>query len=291
MPIAIAVLYNLAHPYWDTLKRQLAEKRVSSLTILHAPNLVTHPIGIIVLLSLGLFALPVDPLFYLSWFVMIILASFSMVLNIWGLLRTQFFGAQILGRLGFLMNTVAAIILLGERVSSIQILALVLATLAILLFAWPKRIKGTSRIWVRGVLCIILSLLIGAFSTILYKLAALHTPTYETFLTGRFVADLLDWTVVWIIGLVFVNKVNPVKELRHIIQLSEGKIMVLGVAVSSLVSSWLIYELPVSTFAVLGTLTIPSAYLWSHFKYSEEISPRIWIGALISLAAIILFLY
>ena len=291
MLIVLAAAYNLALPYWDTLKRQLAEKRISSLTINHAPNLVTHPIGITVLIFLGIFSLPADPVFYLAWSGMIVIASFSLVLNIWGLLKTQFFGAQILGRLGFLTSTLVAIVLLDERVSSVQVIALMVAFAAVLLFAWPKRMKGTSFTWDTGILFILLSLIIGAFSTVLYKLAALHAPSYQTFLTGRFVADLIGWTLIWFIGIATVSRLNPLLELGRCIKAPEGRLMILGVAASSLLSSWLIYELPVVTFAMLGTLTIPSAYLWSRFKYNEAITLRMWAGTVLSLAAIVLFLY
>ncbi len=291
MLIVLATLYNLTLPYWDTLKKELAQRNISSLTILHAPNLLIHPFGIAALLILGLFTLPQDPIFYLSWFGMIGIASFSLVLNLWGLLHTQFFGAQVLGRLGFLADSLAAIVFLGERVTTLQTLALACAALAIFLFAWPKRTKNKAIIWDRGVFYILLALTIDAFSNILYKFAALHTLSYESFLTGRFIGDLIGWTIVWLIGVILISKLNPLKELGRCIDTFKGWVMIVGVAASALLSSWLIFKLPVITYAMLGTLMIPGAYLWSHYKYKEHISVRMWIGTVVSFAALILYLY
>jgi drug/metabolite transporter (DMT)-like permease len=291
MFIFLAVIYNAALPYWDSLKKKLAEKRISSLTIIHAPNIVGHPIGILILLCLGLFALPADPIFYLSWFGMVVISSFSLVLNIWGLLKTKFFGVEILSRLGFLANTIVAVLLLGERLTELQIVSLGFATVAILFFTWPKRTKGTKLVWDTGVFFIILSLIIGAFSTTLYKLAALHTTSYESFLSGRFVTDLIAWTIVWIVGLVFISKLNPLKELKRCLAAPEGRWMAIGLAGANLFGSLLIYELPVVTVSMLGTVAIPSAYLYSRFKYGELITTRMWIGTVLSVIAIILFLY
>lgn len=291
MFIFLAVLYNAVLPYWDTLKKKLAEKRISSLTILYSPNIVGHPVGILILFCLGLFILPTDPVFYLSWFGMVVISSFSLVLNIWGLLKTKFFGVEVLSRLGFLANTIVAVLLLGERLTELQLISLGFATVAILFFTWPKRIKGTKLVWDTGVFFIILSLIIGAFSTTLYKLAALHTSSYSSFLSGRFVADLTVWTIVWIIGLVFISKLNPIKELKRCLGTHEGMWMAIGLAGSNLLGSLLIYELPVVTFSMIGTVAIPSAYLYSRFKYGELITARMWIGTALSVVAIVLFLF
>lgn len=291
MLILLGALYNLSLPYWDTLKIRLAKSRISSLTIIDAPNLVGHPIGIIILLALGLFTLPTDPTFYLSWFGMIVLSSFSLVLQIWGLLKTKFLGEEIIWKLGFLMSSLAAILLLGEQVTEMQAIAMGIATLAILFFAWPKQITKTSFTLDKGVLFVVLALFIDAFSTILYKNAALHASTYEAFLTGRFVGDLVGWTIVWVVGLVFVSKLNPLKELRRCIQSPGGKWMIVGVAATNIIDSFLIYKLPVVTFAILGTLIIPSAFLFSRFKYGETMTRHMWIGTGLGIMATLLFFY
>lgn len=292
MLIFIGALYNFALPYWDTLNKKLSERGISSLTILHAPNLIGHPILIALLVSLGLFILPKDPVFYLSWLGLVVLSAFSLTLHLWGLVRTKFFGVQMLTKLGFLLNTIAAIFLLNEHVTLLQTLALGIATIAIVIFAWPNRTASQRAIvWDFGILFIILSQAIEAFSIILYKLAALHTGTYWTFLSGRLSADLIAWSCVWIVGLVFINKVNPAKELERFFSMPDGRQVATGSVLSNLVDSFLIYELPVVTLSILGTLTIPSAYFWSRVKYDEKISPRMWIGTSLGIAAILLFIY
>lgn len=289
MLVFLGVLYNLAFPYWESLKKELAQAKVPSMTILHAPSLVTHPIGILALVLLGMFSMPSDPVFYISWFALVLTASLSLVLNIWGMLRTQFFGAQVLSQLGFLTSTIAAILILKEQISPIQITALAVGTIAILLFAWPKQVRRAHLVWDTGVLYILLSLVTGAFSTILYKTATLHTPSYATFLSGRFVTDFIGWTAVCVFVLVCINRRNPVVELKRLVSMPAGRMVIVGISLSSLLGSFLVYSLPVITFAMLGILTIPSAYLWSRLKYKESISLRMWAGTALSLVAVVLF--
>ncbi|MDO8552918.1 MAG: hypothetical protein Q7S01_05380 [bacterium] len=291
MPLLVAVLYNLALPYWDTLRKNLAQKGVSSLTILHAPNLIGHPIGIAVLFALGLFAMPSDPTFFLFWFGMIVIASVAQTFNIWGLLETKFFGVQVLNSLGFLVNSIAAVILVGEHLNSIQLIAIALATIGVVCFAWPQRMAPGTFKWDRGVMFVILYLVLSGFSAALYKLATFHTPDYNTFLTGRFVGDLIGWTIVWVIGLTLISHRSPAAELVRCVSNPSGQKMIAGIILSTLVSSWLIYTLPLSTVAMLGTLTIPSAYLYGRFKYNDKVTTRMWAGTALIVPAVLLFIY
>lgn len=289
MPFLVAALNYLVLPYWDTLKKQLAQNGVSSLTILHAPNLVGHPIGIAILLMFGLFTMPSDATFFLLWFGMIVIASVGQTFNIWGLLETKFFGVQVLNSLGFLVNSVAAVLLLGERLSPIQYAAIALATIGVVCFAWPQRLTAGTFKWDRGVLFVILFLVLSGFSAVLYKLATFHTSDYSTFLTGRFVGDLIGWTAVWIIGLTLISRRSPASEFVRCVRDPSGQKMIAGLVLSTLVSSWLIYTLPLSTVAMLGTLTIPSAYVYGRFKYNDQLTARMWVGTILIVASVLLF--
>lgn len=215
--------------------------------------------------------------------------AIALTLNIWGLLKTKFFGVQILGKLGFVTSSVAAICIIGERLTLPQILALALAVIGVILFAWPKRVAEQRFTWDKGVIYIILSVIMSSFSAVFYKLATHYTTNYTTFLSGRFIADLIGWSAIWIITLLIMKR-NPVSDLARALRMKAGMGMVFGVAASSLISSYLIYKLPVTTLALLGTLTIPSAYFFSQYHYRERLTRRMWLGTVCIVLAVVMFL-
>lgn len=289
MPILVAVFYNLTAPYLDSLRKNIAERSVSSLTILHAPNIVGHPIGVGILLAIGLFSVPTDLTFFLWWFCVVAASALSLVWMMRGLLETHFFAVQVLIRSNFLSSSLAAMVILGERVTAVGIVSFALAALGICLFAWPHRAADTKIVWDRGVIFVILSLILFGLSVVFYKIAAIHAPDYTTFLTGRLLGDLIFWSVIWIIGVSTIGKKNPFEDLKRCISDREGLPMIAGIIASTLAASWLIYVLPVTTFAMLGTLAIPGAYFWSRIRYREHVTLRMWIGTGCIVIAIFLF--
>jgi len=290
MLIFLTIIHNLAQPYWDTLKKYLAKEDISSLTIIHSPNLIGHPIGIVILLASGLFIIPVDIHFYLFWFGMITIAAISLTLHIWGLVESKFFAVQILSKLGFVVSSVAAVLVIGEDLTKLQINALILGVIGISFFAWPQQLSRSSLVWDRGVIFVIISVILSGFAAVFYKMATFYTPDYATFLSGRFVGDMIGWSFIWIVISIVLLKRNPFNELIRCVKNKSGLILIVGTAASTLLSSWLIYQLPVTTFVMLGTLTIPAAYLFSRFKYKENMTPRMWIGTIFIIGSVGLFI-
>jgi len=286
----LAIVYNLTQPYIDLLRKKTAQKKYSSLTILHAPNLLGHPLGIAALFLLGMFVVPTDPVFFLFWFMMIAIASVQLTLNIWGMLETKFFGVQILSKLSFVVSSVAAILIIGEPLSGQRAFALGLATVGVVLFAWPTRTENTRLVWDRGIFFVLVSVVLSGFTTIFYKLATLHTASYSEFLTGRFVGDLIGWTAVWLFASFFIVRRNPFIELGRLIVDKHGGRMILVAAVSTLVGSWLIFKLPVTTISILSTLTIPTAYLIGRYSYDDHFTTRMWLGSLCIVVSVLLFI-
>ncbi len=270
MLIFLTIIHNLAQPYWDTLKKYLSQNGISSLTIIHSPNLVGHPIGIAILISLGLFVLPLNPSFYLFWFAMIAVAAVALTLNIWGLVESKFFAVQILNKLRFVTSSVAAIFVIGEHLTSLQIGALVLAVIGVGFFAWPQHLSRSNFVWDRCVIFVVISVLLSGFASVFYKMATFYTPDYATFLSGRFIGDMIGWSFVWIFISIALLHRNPFTESVRCVKNKSGLIMVAGIAASTLLSSYLIYKLPVTTFAMLGTVTVPAAYFLSRVKYGEK---------------------
>jgi drug/metabolite transporter (DMT)-like permease len=287
MEIFLVVLNNLFSPYWDTLRKRLGREKVAPLTITNSPNLIGHPIGIALLCAAGVFALP-DHRFFLLWICLIVLSACSSVLTIWGLLKTKFFAVEVIGSLGFVANSFFAVLILGEHLKTHQVFAILFALVGVILFVWTKESIGKFT-FDKGMIYILLSVLIGGLSSIFYKLATFTTPNYWTFLSGRFVTDLVIWTTVWLISLAMIKR-NPITDLGNVYLKRHGQIMVAGIVLSGLVSSWLIYKMPVTTLAMLSTLGFPAAYFLSQIKYKERISFRMWMGTLFIVGGTVLFL-
>lgn len=290
MLILLTAIYNLALPYWDTLKKYLSKEDISSLTIIHSPNIFGHPIGIAILVLLGLFAIPTDPRFFIFWFSMILITSVALTLYIWGLVATKFFAVQIIGKLGFVTGSIGAVLLIGESLTFLQIVAIVLAVIGVICFSWPKKFSRSNVVIDKGIVFVVISIILTGVAAVFYKMSTFYVPDYSTFLSGRFVGDLIGWTFVWLIVNTFFLRRNSFKELACCVKNSSGIKMILGIAVSTLLSSWLIYELPLSTFAMLGVLTVPAAYFLGRFKYGEDVNLRMWVGTLLVIVSISLFL-
>ncbi len=288
MLIILAALNSLAAPYWDTYKKYLSKKGFASLTIICSPNLVEHFIGIVVLVSLGLLVLPVDPQFYVYWFIMVLISAAELTLNIKGLVRSSFFGVRVVGSLSFVVSSVSAVLFLGEHLTSVQYVAIVVATLGVVLFTWPKgqglHLKNIDT----GIVFILLSVILSGVSLIPYKMATWYTPDYATFLTGRIVADLVCWNFVWIVSLVWIRR-SPLKELTHLLATREAYLLILGASGANLVTSWLIYKMPITDLSILGTLGIVTSYFISSYKYKDQITARMWTGAICIVSSIAIF--
>jgi len=287
MLIFLSIIDNLLKPYWDTLRKKLAQENVSPLTITHSPNILGHPIGILILLISGLYLWPQDPKFFLFWFLMIAIAALSSILSIWSLMKTKFFSVQIIGRLGFVASTVFAILLLDEQFNYLKIIALVLAVIGVIIFSWPKNIRSFHFDY--GLLFAIAAVVLGGLASVFYKTATFYTPNYATFLTGRFVGDMIGWTAVWLMAMLIVKR-HPIVELTKCLNNKSGRIMILGVAATTLLTSWLIYKLPVTLLAMLSTLVFPASYFFSHFKYKERITRQMWVGTILIIISIVFFI-
>lgn len=284
-----AIGLHLTAPYFELLKRELAKKKFASLTLLHGPNLIGHPIFIIALLALGLFQLPRDPEFFLWWAGLVALSAIELTLVLRGLLRSSFFAVQALARVEFAVTAVLGVILLGERIDTLQAIALLLATASALIFLWPKY-EGGSIIWDRGLLLTLLAIFLTSFGSILYKYSSELTASYSEFLTGRIIGDLAAWTLIWLGSLYFLGR-KPLKELWSCWSLLPGKLFLLGSAALNLVDSWLVFALPISTVAMLSTLAIPASYFIGQRADREPWNPRQIVSGLLILIALLLFVW
>ncbi len=287
MPIFLAAIHSMLGPYWDSIKKRLRQDDAAPLTIIDSPNLVGHPIGIAVLLLLGIFMIPSSPWFFFFWWLMILISSFANILTISGLIKTEFLAVEVIGSLSFVINSVFAVILLRENLTILQAGAIAIAAIGVLFFVWPKR-DGKKVHFDRGAFFVLLAVILGGFSSICYKLATFHADSYGSFLSGRFIGDLIGWNTAWLISLFFLKR-KPLPELKKVYQKSYGLVMVGGITITSLASSWVIYKLPVVNTAILSTLCFPVSYLISRFKYHEKITSRMWIGTLCIFISLLLF--
>lgn len=284
----LTILSKASGPYWNMYRRRLAEEKITALTITHAPNLIGHPIGVAILILLGMFVLPTDPLFFLYWFGLIVVAAIISIFIILGLLETKFFTTQIIGSLGFVSSSICAAIFLNEDLNVWAIFSLCLAVVGVIFFSWQKN-EGKIFAFDRGMIFTILAVVLGGFASVLHKLATFHVSSYSALFTGRFVVDLIGWTLIWLIGMLIIRR-NPIKDLTSLVQKPHGKIFIVGIVTTTFIDSWLIYNLPITTIAILGTIAFPVTYFISNYKYKERITPFMWIGTLCILSSVILFL-
>jgi drug/metabolite transporter (DMT)-like permease len=288
MLIFLAAFNSLLSPYWDTYKKYLSKKGFASLTIICSPNLVEHSMGIIILLSLGLFVLPADPHFYFYWFIMVIISAVELTLNLRGLVKSNFFGVRVVGSLSFVVSSIAAVFFIREHVSLLQYGAIGIAIMGVALFTWPKGQGMSFKNMDKGIVFVVISVILSGISLIPYKMATFYTPDYSTFLTGRIVGDLVAWNLVWLASLLWVRR-SPIIELKNLVSTKEALTLIAGASGANLLMSWLIYEMPVTDLSILGTLGIVTSYFLSSYKYGDHLTGRMYAGTICILASIGLF--
>ncbi len=279
MLIFLAVINNLLAPYWDTYKKYLSKQGFASLTVICSPNLIEHSIGIIVLLSLGLFVLPTDIHFYLYWFLMVVISAVELTLNIWGLVKSSFFGVRVVGSLSFVVSSISAVIFIGEHLSLLQYVSIIIAIFGVALFTWPKNQSLNFKNIDKGIVFVFISVILSGISLIPYKMATFYTPSYTTFLTGRIVGDLIAWNLVWMISLLWIKR-SPLIELKRLMNTKEALILIIGASGANLLGSWLIYKMPVTELSILGTLGIITSYFIDRNKYNNRLTMRMWMGTI-----------
>lgn len=289
MLLFLAVINNLLAPYWDTYKKYLSKQGFASLTVISSPNLIEHSIGIIVLLSLGLFVLPTDPHFYFYWFLMVIISAVELTLNIWGLVKSSFFGVRVIGSLSFVVSSISAVFFIGEHLGYAQYLAIGIAMLGVMLFTWPKNQSLSFKNIDRGIIFVFISVILSGISLIPYKMATFYTPSYTTFLTGRIVGDLIAWNTVWLVSLLWIRR-SPLMELKRLVNTREALFLIAGASGANLLSSWLIYKMPVTELSILGILGIITSYFIDSYKYKNHLTKRMWLGTICIILSIAVFL-
>ncbi len=290
MLIFLAVVNSLISPYWDTYKKHLSKKGLASLSIICSPNLIEHSIGVIVLLSLGLFVVPKEPQFYLYWFLMVIISAAELTLNIWGLVKSSFFGVRVVGSLSFVVSSIAAVLFIGENLRAMQYVSIVIAIVGVVLFTWPKgsnlRLKNIDK----GIIFVFVSVILSGVSLIPYKMATFYTPDYSTFLSGRIIGDLVAWNLVWLASLMWMKK-PLVSEVKKLVSTRDALILMSGASGSNLLMSWLIYKMPITDLSILSTLGIVTSYFLSTYKYEDKLTPRMWTGSICIICAIGIFFF
>lgn len=243
------------------------------------------------LLARGEFQLPTDPLFYACWFGLTLLTEISFALFLLGLLSTTFFAASSFANINFVITAICAALILGERYALLQIGAIVMTTIGALALLKRKITNNTGCPvnWDRGLLLVSFSLLITPAEYILYKSATLHTSSYHQFLSGRLAMDAVFYTFFAAIGSVFWYRKNPLPRIGSFISAGPGIAFLFGTTVAELLESWIIFNIPISLFTMLGTLSIPAAYFIGRNKYNELHGWHHICGAALIAMGVILF--
>jgi len=287
----VAVANSIINTYLDSLKRDLSNDGFETIILILSIALISSPVFLLVLLGLGKFHMPVDPTFYLLWFGLTLLTVVEFIMYIWGLTRTRFLAANTFQSLAFVMTTLYAVLILRESIVTLQIVAVAIGLLgAILFFDWKSLLNSRSgESNNSGLLMVLLSIFLLPFGSIMYKSAALHTSSYEEFLTGRLVMDFVYYSIFFGGLFIFWYKKNPFPKLASFVSSWTGGVFMIGSALVELVGSYLFFKLPVPLLTILGTISIPSGYFIGHIKYKEHINARYIFGAILIVIAVIVF--
>lgn len=286
---SLAAGHQVALVYLDALKKQLARQGFASLTLIHGPNLVGHPLLLVVLLCFGIFHIPDNPEFFAWWLALAGVSVGQFTLQIWGLVRSSFFSVQALARSSFAVSAVMGALLLHEQLQLIQWAAIGVALLGSILFVMPSR-SGPRLSWDTGLIFTFISVLLGGFGAVFYKLASTAAANYFELLTGRIIGDLVIWTAVWAIVLLAMRR-QPIRELAACLHQRVGAIFLIGSAARALLNSWLIFMLPVSTLAMLNALAIPISYFVERSEGARQTSWKQVAASGLILIALLLFVW
>lgn len=288
MFIAFALINEIFKTYLESLKRDLGEVGFRMILMIALNSWV----GLCILAWLFLtnhFEMPVDPWFYVLWFGLAVLTEMSFAIFLLGMLNTTFFVASSLGNISFAITALYAGLFLHESYSPIQVGAILITAAGTLLFfkrgAYKKLFTEN-----KGVLLILFSLVMTPLEYVFYKSATLHANSYYQFLTGRLAMDFVLYTLFFVAMSLFWYRKNPLPQIRAFVSSNTGKVYVGGHAATELLESWLIYYIPISLFTMLGTLSIPIAYLVGQKKYREPPNVRHIVGAVLVALGIVLFL-
>jgi drug/metabolite transporter (DMT)-like permease len=287
--LSLLVLFNKTiQTYFQSLKKDLGRLGFDPTLLVVAISWANTPL-IILMILFGKFNLPSDPYFYFFWFILTLLATSGYILFINGILRARFVAGNSLGELGFVMTALYSVVILHEHLTQTQVFAIILALLGALLFFEWKNMHKEEIFHNKGLLLILFSIVLHPLNLIFYKLAIAHTNSYFQFLSGRFLMDLVYDSIFFFIVVYYIRHMNVKNEVHKFFFSTIGVIFAIGTALANLLDSWLIYKLPVSTFALLGTISIPIGYIIAKVKYKETIGVRYLIGGVLIIVAVFIF--
>ncbi len=286
----IAALFYSAQLLVTTYQKDLTNKNVHPLFIGAIPNIFGHPVlAIIAALTVGI-AFPKNPFFYLTFVSVGIAALIKFYFWMKGYTSSTFSACTAIASSSVLFTSLGAVIFLHESLSFIQWIALVCGTLGLLIITFPTKSElGKIRIE-KGLLLIFIGVLFGAAEQLLYRYSATLVSEYGTFLIGRLVVDYAVYGFVILALVPLLSRTSTKQNFVHFFsQPKSVRFLILNIIVT-LVGSYLFFILPLSTFAVIGTMIIPLSFIFGKIKYQEQPRLRIYLGATIVFASILLFL-
>lgn len=284
--LSLLNLFNtIVLTYTNSLKKDLAKQGFEIILLIVSIAWV----DLIVLAGVyfsGWFKMPSDPLFYLFWSGVTFVYTIQFTFFIIGLKHSVFLAANALPSVGFVVTTLYAVIFLQERLSFLQIGAVVLAVVgSMLFFDWKSRTHVNNK----GLLIILFSLVLSPFINIMYKAASIHTDSFSQFLTGRLVMDFVYYSLIFFLMFAFWYRKNPWPNTIKFFQSGKGWVYMILLVLVSLLDSWLIFLMPISLFTMLRTISVPTGYMVGNMKYKERIEARFVFGGIFIVAGVILF--
>lgn len=286
----LTLLNKAAQTYLQSVKKDLTKTGFESIILIASISWI----GILILFGLiisGQFSLPMDPFFYVFWLALALVTTIQFILFVSGLIKTNFFAANSVAQISFVITIVYAVLFLHEPITLIQGIATTIALVGAMLFIKWRRDKIATDSNNQGLLLILFSLFISPLGVIFYKAAVNHTSSYSQFLTGRLIMDALYYTLFMLVLFLVWYRKNPLPVISSYISSRAGLTFMIGSAALNLLDSWLIYKLSVINFTILGTITIVASYIIGRLKYKEKTSLRFAIGGILIMLGVILFVF
>ena len=280
----LAALNSSAELFITTLKRDLTKKKVHPLITTSISNVVGHPLILIVLLALWQFVLPGDPRFYISFSLLVFFAMMWFYFTLIGYARSMFSAATFVHATGVMFTVLGGVVFLGERLSWMQSICVIVTIVWVSVLSLPKKVRVD-----RGILFVLLGTLFGSIGTLFYRLSATLVPEYHVFLSGRLVVDAgLLSVLLFVLFRKYHGSVSG--GWKHFFSHKNAKEYVIMTVIRSLITSYLIFQLPATTMSMIGTLTLPFSFLLGRMKYREKPKWEVWIGSTLIFIGILVFI-
>ena len=286
MILKLLVILNSISDIWlHSVKKDLTNAGVHPIFTAIIPLICFHPFILAGLYFSGYWSLPTNIEFYLYFCSMCSLYLFGSYLLLNGLTKTNFASANAILSTNVVFQTILAVLILNEKVSSTGMLCFVVISLLLAKINFLDKFKFKAD---RGTLLVTAAVLAFAFTTIFFKKSSTLTSSFNQFLTGRTLVDFMFYSTSQLL-LPMLSKKKISENYRYFFQTNLSSLYLLVFNLVATISTVLYFYLNVTTIVVLATIAYPVSFFIGMKKYQEKYEPVVIIENLIIVLAVIVF--